>query len=66
MRVTLDVRSAFVTQVQMLDADGDRTVITFSDLLPDTGVQDADLELRPPPGTKISRPLDGTKGGSAK
>ena len=66
VRVTLDVRSAFVTRVQMLDADGDRTVITFSDLQPDTGLQDADLELRPPPGTKISRPLEGTKGGSAK
>ena len=66
VRVTLDVRSAFVTRVQMLDADGDRTVITFSDLRPDTGLQDADLELRPPAGTKISRPLDGAKGGNAK
>ena len=61
VRVTLDVPSACVTRVEMLDADGDRTVITFSDLKADAGVADADLELKLPPGTKVSRPLEGTK-----
>jgi outer membrane lipoprotein-sorting protein len=61
VRVTLDVSRAFVTRVEMLDGDGDRTVIQFTDLKTDTGIKDADLELSLPPGTKVSRPLDGTR-----
>src|SRR4051812_3283973 len=64
VRVTLDVSRAFVTRVEMFDGDGDRTVIQFTDLKTDTGIKDADLELSTPPGTKVSRPLDGARADS--
>ena len=62
VRVKLDTAAARVTAVEMLDTDGDRTVIRFTDLKTDTGIKDADLDLVLPAGTKVSRPLDGVQG----
>jgi len=64
VRVALDVASACVTRVEMLDADGDRTVIQFTDVKTNTGVKDADLDLALPPGTRVSRPLEGNGAGA--
>jgi outer membrane lipoprotein carrier protein len=66
VRVTLDVPSACVTRVEMLDADGDRTVIRFTDVRTNTGVKDGELELTVPAGTKVSRPLEGKQGGAKR
>ena len=63
VRVTLDTAAARVTAVDMLDTDGDRTLIRFTDLKTDTGIRDRDLDLVLPAGTKVSRPLDGVQGG---
>lgn len=45
-------------QVEVTDADGDRTVVSFKGARINTGLTDADLELVVPEGTRISRPLD--------
>ena len=66
VRVALDVETACVTRVEMLDTDGDRTVIRFTDVRTDAGIKDGELDLSLPAGTKISRPLDGVRGGSRK
>jgi outer membrane lipoprotein carrier protein len=66
VRVTLDVPAAAVTRVEMLDADGDRTVIRFTDLRTDTGIRDGELDLSLPAGTKVSRPLEGKQGGAKR
>jgi outer membrane lipoprotein-sorting protein len=62
VRVKLDVASACVTKVDMLDTDGDRTVITFTDIKTDVGIRDNELELSLPSGTRVSRPLDAVQG----
>ena len=66
VRVTLDVASARVTRVEILDADGDRTLIRFTDVRTDTGIKDHELDLSLPPNTKVSRPLDAAQGGGTK
>ena len=66
VRVALDVAAACVTRVEMLDTDGDRTVISFTDVKTDTGIRDGQLDLSLPAGTKVSRPLDGAGGGARK
>jgi outer membrane lipoprotein-sorting protein len=45
-------------QVEVTDADGDRTVVCFKDARINTGLTDAELELSVPDGTRISRPLE--------
>lgn len=62
--VVLDARTACVVSVRVDDADGDRTVIRFSDLKLDAGLKDADVALAVPSGTKVSRPLEGVQGDS--
>ena len=62
--VVLDARTACVVSVRVDDADGDHTVIRFSDLKPDGGLKDADVALAVPSGTKVSRPLEGVQGDS--
>jgi outer membrane lipoprotein-sorting protein len=62
VRVLLDVASACVARVEVIDADGDRTVIRFSETKLNTGLKEADLELAVSAGTKVSRPLEGLQG----
>jgi len=45
-------------QVEVTDADGDRTVMVFERTRLNSGLKGADLELTVPPGTKVSRPLE--------
>jgi outer membrane lipoprotein-sorting protein len=66
VRVTLDVPSACVTKVEMFDADGDTTVIQFTDVKTNTGIKDSELDLVLPAGTKVSRPLGDAQGGKSK
>jgi len=53
---------ACVVSVEVDDADGDRTLIRFSDVKLNAGMKDADVALAVPPGTKESRPLEGVQG----
>ena len=63
VRVVLDVATACVVSVEVLDADGDRTLIRFDGVKLNTGLKEADLSLEMPVGTRVSRPLDGSAGG---
>jgi len=60
--VVLDAAAACVVSVEVDDADGDRTLIRFSDVKLNAGMKDADVALAVPPGTKESRPLEGVQG----
>jgi outer membrane lipoprotein-sorting protein len=60
--VVLDAAAACVASVEVDDADGDRTIIRFSDVKLNAGLKDADVALAVPPGTKESRPLEGVQG----
>jgi hypothetical protein len=60
--VDLDPDAACVVSVEVDDADGDRTVIRFSDVKRNPGLSDADVALAVPAGTKVSRPLEGAGG----
>jgi outer membrane lipoprotein-sorting protein len=57
VNVILDGRG-LVWEFEMTDADGERTVINFRNLRTDTGLSEADADLKPPAGTKIVKPLD--------
>src|SRR6185295_18779565 len=48
-----------VRQVEVTDADGDRTVVVFKEIRTNTGLKDHDLELTVPEGTRTSHPLEG-------
>jgi outer membrane lipoprotein-sorting protein len=56
--VLLDTEAAHIVELEITDADGDRTHVTFSDVRLDTGVKPADLALNLPADTTVSRPLD--------
>lgn len=60
VHVVLDRESSYVRRAVLIDADGDRTVLTFSDIRANTGLNDADMALVLPPGTKLVHPLSGT------
>jgi outer membrane lipoprotein-sorting protein len=44
---------------EMIDPDGEQTVIRFSNVHVDVGLSDDALKLNPAPGTKVVRPLEG-------
>jgi outer membrane lipoprotein-sorting protein len=62
IRVLLDSEAAHILELEILDADGDRTRITFEDVRLDTGIKSADLALTVPKGTTVSRPLEAGNG----
>ena len=62
VRVLLEVDAAHIVKVETVDADGDRTVITFGGVRTNTGINEADLALTVPEDTKVSRPLEGVEG----
>jgi outer membrane lipoprotein-sorting protein len=59
--VLLDVTAAHILELEIVDADGDRTHVTFSGFKLDTGVTPADLKLTVPADTTVSRPLEGKR-----
>lgn len=58
IHVLLDSEAAHILELEVLDADGDRTRIAFEDIRLDTGIKPADLALTVAKGTTISRPLE--------
>jgi outer membrane lipoprotein-sorting protein len=57
--VLLDAARGLILRAEMVDADGDRTRIVFSDVRPNAGLRDEDVELNVPESAKISRPMEG-------
>jgi len=52
VRVLIDTEGGWARRVEMLDADGDRTVIEFRNVKVNTGLTDHDLEVEVPAGRK--------------
>jgi outer membrane lipoprotein-sorting protein len=59
VRALIDLDAAVGVKLETTDADGEVTVIRFRNVRLNQGLTDADLELRVPEGTKVSRPLAG-------
>jgi len=55
--VVLNTATAIVVRVEIVDADGDRTVTSFSNTRPNGGLSEKDVEFIVPPGTQTVRPL---------
>lgn len=62
--VVLEIATGFVSRAQTKDTDGDRMVLTFSNIRINGGLTDRDLAMDVPPGVKVTRPLEGDGGGS--
>jgi outer membrane lipoprotein-sorting protein len=59
VRVLLQVSTGFVLKAVTVDSDGDRVVLSFSNIRINGGVPDRELELVVPTGVKVTRPLEG-------
>jgi outer membrane lipoprotein-sorting protein len=57
VRVLLDRATGAIRRTETLDADGDRTVLTFDHADLHAKVTDGDLDLKVPPGTRAVDPL---------
>jgi outer membrane lipoprotein-sorting protein len=57
VRVLIDARTGLMAKLEMRDPDGDRTLITFSNAKPNTGLSDEELRIHAPADVKITRPL---------
>ena len=55
--VVIDRTTGFLQRAELTDADGDRTVLTFSQIRANTGLTEADLELKVPANVKVVHPL---------
>jgi outer membrane lipoprotein-sorting protein len=60
VRVLLDVGHACLVKAEITDSDGERTLLSFSDVRINVDV--GELGLTVPTGTKISHPLEGLEG----
>jgi outer membrane lipoprotein-sorting protein len=62
VRVLLDAGRGLIVRLEMRDTDGDRTLVTFSDVKTNVGLTDAQLEITAPADVKITRPLAAVEG----
>jgi outer membrane lipoprotein-sorting protein len=60
VRVLLDIPAAYIVKAEITDTDGDRTLLSFSNVQINANV--GDLNLTIPPGTAVSHPLEGLDG----
>ncbi|HZW07211.1 MAG TPA: outer membrane lipoprotein carrier protein LolA [Phycisphaerales bacterium] len=60
VRVLIDTAKPAATKVVMTDPEGEETEIAFSNVRLNSGVKDADVELKVPEGVRVSRPLGET------
>jgi outer membrane lipoprotein-sorting protein len=58
VRVLLAAAAGYILRVEMVDADEDRTVIIFSDVKTNTGLEPEALDLKLPRDVTITRPLE--------
>jgi outer membrane lipoprotein-sorting protein len=61
VRVLLDADRGLVLAFEMVDPDGEQTLIRFSNIRTDSGISDDAMKLNPAPGTKVVRPLEGNR-----
>jgi outer membrane lipoprotein-sorting protein len=59
VQVLLQVATGFVLKATTIDPDGDRVVLSFSNIRINGGVADRELELVVPQGVKVTHPLEG-------
>ena len=59
VQVLLQVSTGFVLRATTIDSDGDRVVLSFSNIRINGSVPDRELELVVPPGVKVTHPLEG-------
>ncbi len=57
--VRVDESIGLANQVEMIDADGDRTVITFTNIRTNVGITDEQVELHVPKNVTTVYPLEG-------
>jgi outer membrane lipoprotein-sorting protein len=57
VRVLLDAAAGFIVRGEIDDADGDKTVMTFSNIRANAKLKEADLHLDVPADAKITHPL---------
>lgn len=58
VRVLLDASAGFMIRCEVMDADGDRTLISFANVRLNTGLDDSKLVIKVPGDVKIVRPLE--------
>jgi outer membrane lipoprotein-sorting protein len=63
VRVLLDVNRGLIVRLEMRDSDGDRTLVTFSNVKTNVGLADQQLKISAPADVKITRPLAAVEGG---
>ncbi len=63
VRVLIDGATGVTLRLEMIEADGDRTVVAFLRARTNTGLGEHDLDLVVPPGASVSRPLEGLQPG---
>lgn len=64
--VAVDVDTGCILSMETTDIDGDRTVMEFTDVRFNTGLDDADIDLKIPPAASITHPLDQLPGAAAE
>ena len=64
VRVHIDLSDGLARRVEMIDAEGDRTVIEFANLRTNVGLTTADVAWDFPSDVRVVRPLD-QRGGQA-
>lgn len=58
VRIQFDLSAGLVRRVEMVDPDGDRTVIEFTDIRTNVGLTSKDVAWDFPPDTRVVHPLD--------
>jgi outer membrane lipoprotein-sorting protein len=58
IRVLLDMERGFMIRFEMTDPDGERTLMSFSNVRVNTGLDESQLKIRVPPDVKVVRPLE--------
>jgi outer membrane lipoprotein-sorting protein len=62
VRVLLDRKTGSIVLAENTDADGDRTLLVFSNVKLDANVSDDQMKLEIAQGTKETHPLEGMGG----
>jgi outer membrane lipoprotein-sorting protein len=66
VRVLLDAQRGLIIRLEMRDPDGDRTLISFSNVKTNVGLKDGDLRIAAPADVKITRPLAAVEGAGSQ
>lgn len=64
IRLVLDGDGGVMRQFELTDGEGERTVITFTDIRVNVGLGVEDVALDVPDGVRVSRPFGGGEAGS--